>query len=70
MIRFLLPLVFIAAVGRAADRPNGISKDYFDRETGERLKIKEQDYRRTPPGSDREASHVSHRVRVENALTS
>ncbi|MFO1483490.1 MAG: sulfatase [Verrucomicrobiaceae bacterium] len=39
--------------------PAEISKDYFDRETGERLKIKEQDYRRTPPGWDRDAIHVN-----------
>jgi arylsulfatase A-like enzyme len=39
--------------------PAEISKDFFDRESGERLKIKEQDYRRTPAGWDRDASRVN-----------
>jgi N-sulfoglucosamine sulfohydrolase len=39
--------------------PADLSKDSFDRETGEKLKLKEQDYRRTPAGWDKDASHIN-----------
>ena len=39
--------------------PADLSKDSFDRETGEKLNLKEQDYRGTPAGWDKDASHVN-----------
>ncbi|MDF1816014.1 MAG: sulfatase [Verrucomicrobiales bacterium] len=35
--------------------PDEISKDFFDRETGDRLKMLRKDYQRPPPGADRKA---------------
>ena len=35
--------------------PQELSSDFFDRETGEQLKLKPADYRRDPPGWDRDA---------------
>lgn len=39
--------------------PEEISSDFFDRETGEQLKLKPAEYRRDPPGWDRDAIHVN-----------
>ena len=39
--------------------PADLSKDSFDRETGDKLKLKEQDYRGTPAGWDKDASHIN-----------
>ncbi|OYW73457.1 MAG: heparan N-sulfatase [Verrucomicrobia bacterium 12-59-8] len=39
--------------------PAELSKDSFDRETGDKLKLKEQDYRRTPAGWDQDASRIN-----------
>jgi N-sulfoglucosamine sulfohydrolase len=48
---------WIKATGDSA--PADLSKDGFDRTTGESLKIKNNAYRGTPAGWDREASHVN-----------
>jgi arylsulfatase A-like enzyme len=39
--------------------PQELSSDFFDRETGDQLKLKPADYRRDPPGWDRDASHIN-----------
>jgi arylsulfatase A-like enzyme len=39
--------------------PGDISRDSFDRETGDRIASKESDYRGTTPGEDREAHRIN-----------
>ena len=39
--------------------PDDISRDSFHRETGDRLKIKGESYRRTTPGEDRNATKIN-----------
>lgn len=39
--------------------PGMVSGDYFDRETGDRLKISQSDYRATTPGEDRDSHRVN-----------
>ncbi|MFC5455001.1 sulfatase [Prosthecobacter fluviatilis] len=39
--------------------PASLSKDSFDRETGNKLKLKEADYRGTPAGWDKDAAHIN-----------
>ena len=39
--------------------PANLSKDSFDRETGDKLKLKEADYRGIPAGWDKDAAHIN-----------